>query len=205
MIVYRIENSINGKSYIGQSCRSASARFREHVGAAKNGRGCRLLTSAIAKYGEAAFSLEILAESDSPEYISNLERLWIITLATKNSRNGYNLADGGIASGTRGFRWRDASKAQLSATMLGNKRCLGVKRSEESKHKTRMSLLGHQVSEETRAKIRAARALQASPRGWTHTEAAKLKMSTVRKGQRVSPGTEFKPGFTPWNKGLAKQ
>jgi hypothetical protein len=35
-----------------------------------------------------------------------------------------------------------------------------------------------------------------------HTEESKLKMRIAKKGQRSSVETEFKPGLTPWNKGL---
>ena len=54
--IYKIENKINHKIYIGQSVNPAK-RFKQHCNTSKYNS---LITKAIEKYGENNFSLEIL-------------------------------------------------------------------------------------------------------------------------------------------------
>lgn len=140
--LYRIANNANGKSYIGQTSQTLRARFRNHIATAMTHRGCRYLASAIRKYGELAFSVEVMAQSESSIQIDALEKLWIIALDTRNTNCGYNLSVGG-ENGSRGTKWSAESRAKLSATMQGNKRCLGKVCSEATRRKISLSLMGH--------------------------------------------------------------
>ncbi len=42
-------------------------------------------------------------------------------------------------------------------------------------------------------------------RGYKQTEEHRRKISVAMTGKRVSPATEFKKDYTPWNKGLTKE
>lgn len=46
--VYMIENSVNDKKYVGQTCQNLIRRFRIHC----SSTSCRALNSAINKYGQ---------------------------------------------------------------------------------------------------------------------------------------------------------
>jgi GIY-YIG catalytic domain len=94
MIVYLLLNTVNLKGYVGQ-----------HKGDKISGRWNRSmyganphLTAAINKYGSEAFSREILNVCSSQEEMSNLERLWIVTLRTYDPEFGYNETFGGESS-----------------------------------------------------------------------------------------------------------
>ena len=57
--IYKITNTVNDKSYIGQTRHDVKkTRIRKHL----NGNGNRIIKQAIAKYGQSAFTYEILHE-----------------------------------------------------------------------------------------------------------------------------------------------
>ena len=72
--IYKIQNLINGKIYIGQSVH-IQARFNQHKNEAKNGN-TRPLYNAIRKYGIENFSFEIIEEC-SKEMLNEREIYWI--------------------------------------------------------------------------------------------------------------------------------
>ena len=89
--IYKITNTVNGKSYIGQTIQDAvKTRIRDHL----TGNGNRILKQAIEKYGQDAFVVEILHDSILPEFLDTLE---IEAIAKYNTLapNGYNLTTGG--------------------------------------------------------------------------------------------------------------
>lgn len=88
--IYKIQNLINGKIYIGQSVH-IQARFNQHKNEAKNGN-TRPLYNAIRKYGIENFSFEIIEEC-SKEMLNEREIYWIKKY--DSFHNGYNLTPGG--------------------------------------------------------------------------------------------------------------
>ena len=89
MIVYKITNNINGKSYIGQTV-NLKKRLCEHKRARKN----TAISHAINKYGFLNFSVEILSYCVSRVGLNKMEQFYI------NSHNttvpfGYNIRSGG--------------------------------------------------------------------------------------------------------------
>lgn len=95
--VYKITNKINGKSYIGQTCKSGAVRFKEHLRAANrsNPKGmCAILPSAIRKYGKEAFSFEELAVAFDMLSLDLAEQELIRTYGTLVPA-GYNVDLGG--------------------------------------------------------------------------------------------------------------
>lgn len=88
--IYKIQNLVNGKIYIGQSVH-IQARFSQHKREAKNGN-TRPLYNAIRKYGIENFSFEIIEEC-SKEMLNEREIYWIKKYNSFHS--GYNLTPGG--------------------------------------------------------------------------------------------------------------
>lgn len=89
MIVYKITNLDNGKSYIGQTKFTAEKRFKEHA----KSESC--IGNAIRKYGEEQFDLEVLATCETREEAYELE-IAFINFFDCMAPNGYNLTEGGL-------------------------------------------------------------------------------------------------------------
>ena len=91
--IYKITNTINGKSYIGQTIQNVKERFYQHC-ATK----CSKVVSnmaihrAIKKYGKSNFTVEVIEEIDSTN-LNYRERYWIKYYNSYN--NGYNSTKGG--------------------------------------------------------------------------------------------------------------
>ena len=89
--IYKITNTVNGKSYIGKSKHDAEkTRINKHL----NGKGNQVLKDAVAKYSKDVFTYEILHDGIIPEFLDMLEREEIAKHNTV-APNGYNLTDGG--------------------------------------------------------------------------------------------------------------
>ena len=86
--VYKIENLINGKVYIGQSI-DIETRWYRHKLNSKNVD--RLLYRAFRKYGLENFSFEILQECDKKS-LNNVELFYISSYCSNIRKNGYNLS-----------------------------------------------------------------------------------------------------------------
>lgn len=85
--VYKVTNTINGKSYIGKS-KDIRQRWIKHSYVNETKRRINLLTRAIRKYGVENFTFEILAEAEGSE-LSYLELFYIKEYNT--TVTGYNI------------------------------------------------------------------------------------------------------------------
>lgn len=96
MIIYKVTNRINGKSYIGQSVRTLSERKKEHLKTALMMRdGKNYFHWAIVEYGEEIFEWEILDRCDNQQKLNELEKFYIKKFNTTDNRFGYNGSQGG--------------------------------------------------------------------------------------------------------------
>lgn len=86
--IYLITHLASGRCYVGQS-RNIEKRWREH----RNSREGTLLHRSLRKYGNEAFSWQVLEICD-PSELSSREVFWIEQLGTKHP-GGYNLTSGG--------------------------------------------------------------------------------------------------------------
>ncbi len=97
--IYLITNSVNGKQYVGLTIGTLADRLKQHFAAARKGRKASL-PNAIRKYGESAFSIQLIrADARSYEELQDQE---INEIATRDCiRNGYNSAVGGAVGITK--------------------------------------------------------------------------------------------------------
>ncbi len=86
--IYKIENLLNHKCYIGQSI-NIEHRFSKHKSAKDN----FYIHRAIQKYGKENFSFEIIEECSEKE-LNNRENYWI-NFYNSLVPNGYNMILGG--------------------------------------------------------------------------------------------------------------
>lgn len=91
--IYKIQNTINSKVYIGQTTQTLKKRFSGHCCYSKTDRSVNMyIKRAIHKYGRENFSIELLEECPI-EQMSEREKFWISYYDSYNS--GYNLTLGG--------------------------------------------------------------------------------------------------------------
>jgi len=90
--VYLLTNIINKKKYVGKTQRKLSLRLAEHFKPYSN--TCRVLKSAINKYGKDNFKIDVLFESDDIMELNNKE-IELISKLNTLTPNGYNLTFGG--------------------------------------------------------------------------------------------------------------
>lgn len=89
-VIYKIQNKLNGKVYIGQTINGINSRMRSHLNS-KNKNG---IDGALKKYGIDSFEITIVAKASS---IYELNELEIKFIEDENclAPNGYNLHTGG--------------------------------------------------------------------------------------------------------------
>lgn len=113
MVVYAIENKVNGKKYIGITTNSFKDRYPSGIRAHHNPH----LKRAVEKYGHSNFRVTLLAKNiGSVEELQLLEMKYIKEFDTCNKQKGYNKAIGGrgvrLAQPYNEKRGRSISKAK---------------------------------------------------------------------------------------------
>ena len=96
--IYKFENLVNGKKYIGQSI-NIERRYKDHIVRAKNNFPSNseynsAFHKALRKYGISSFSFEILEECGKAQ-LNQKEIYWIKYF--DSYANGYNETSGGEA------------------------------------------------------------------------------------------------------------
>lgn len=94
MFIYLVTNTINNRAYVGQTARTVYERWTEHVDASKHASDL-LLHSAIRKYGQKKFTIQILSTHASSAELNEAEKAAIIAHKTHVKQGGYNLTEGG--------------------------------------------------------------------------------------------------------------
>lgn len=90
--IYVYKNKMNGKMYVGQTCRTLKER------AGKNGnlyRQCILFGNAIKKYSWDSFESKIMFDNLTHEEANQKEKQMISLLRTCDENYGYNISLGG--------------------------------------------------------------------------------------------------------------
>jgi group I intron endonuclease len=176
-LIYCITNTTNGKQYVGQTIMSSAVvRWRQHVMAAlKGSTDCDALFAAIRKYGEAAFVVE---EIERTADMDAREQFHIARLGSL-SPNGYNLTPGGIR-----FEMTAETRKKISAANAA------VLHTPEWNANMAAALKGRVVSEETRAKLSAAK--RGKP-GYMPTAEQRAARSARMMGNKNGQGNKGKP------------
>jgi len=199
LIIYKIQNKINGKIYIGQTIRTLKKRINGHL----NQTRCYRIHRALLKYDIDNFDISILATAKTIEELNILEEKYIEEYNSL-SPNGYNLTTGGknrtpseeakrkmsesrkgyklteeakrkISDFRKGRKLTEETRRKISESLRGEKHYLYGKRlSEEHKRNLSESLRGHKATEETRRRMSESR------RGENHPR-AKLTENQVRE------------------------
>ena len=92
-VIYKIENLVNGKVYVGQTVKSYERRIQVHfVKLEKHYHNNTHLQRAFNKYGKDNFKASIVATCAVDE-IDEIEKYWIRNYKEKNM--SYNIEDGG--------------------------------------------------------------------------------------------------------------
>lgn len=177
---YIIKCTTSGKNYYGSTSNFKKRVTQHKYLLLRNRHHSAHLQKAWNKYGETAFEFSILKFFEYAEMMLLAEKALLETYF----KNSYNIST-------------EVNKAHM----------LGRHHSEETKQKLREMFTGKEVSEETKIKIRAARAkqimlkgrkctpktiakikakraLQVMKSGWKMSEEAKKKMSLAKLGRK---------------------
>jgi len=158
VIVYKIQNKINGKIYIGMTKYSLDGRVVNHL------QNKSHIGSALRKYGLQSFDISVIDTAEDRETLADKEMFWISFYDSKVP-NGYNLTAGGEgcfdpSEETRKKMREKAQKRLKRPTSKETRKKISVARmnhsvTEEAREKMSKNNIGkHFASEETRAKMR---------------------------------------------------
>ena len=168
----------NGKCYIGQTKQNPKYRFGNGDGY----KGCRYFYSAIQKYGWENIKHEILIDNLTQKEADYYEKYYIDLYRSNNKEYGYNLRSGGTA----GYKYTDEVKRLMAEKQTGRRQSAEtrLKHSEALKR----YYATHEVSEETRQKLKAANTGKSHPLSEKAKEKAiqNIKHHQFRKGHAPS-------------------
>ena len=141
-IIYKATNSINGKSYIGQTIRPLCARKAEHKHRSRL-LAYRFFQGAIKKYGFEVFDWQTLAHASSFDELKSLE-MHYIKLYDTFGKNGYNMNEGGdVVSRESIERMRQTKLGKLASEETKNKMSQShVERFKDPNERMKKSLEG---------------------------------------------------------------
>lgn len=163
MIIYKVTNLINDKTYIGQTIFSLKNRKLSHINKANNNK--HYFARALTKYGSNNFKWKIICICPNIETLNEQEQYYIAFYDSIN--NGYNLTKGG--NGTMGYRHTEKAKNKMSITHKNM--------SDKTRQKIGIASKGRKHSEESKQKISKAIKGDKNPMyGKHHTEETKRKM-----------------------------
>jgi group I intron endonuclease len=167
-----IKNKINGKMYIGQTCKDdINIRWKRHK-QRRNSNECPNLYKAFRKYGIDTFDFKIICICFD-KACDDLEIHYISKYNTI-SPNGYNLDGGGHINKVV----HEDTRKKISEALTGKKH------SYERIQKMRLALIGFKHTEESKKKMSESR------KGIKMSEQTKLNMSNGQKGHAVTEYTK---------------
>lgn len=181
-VIYKATNTINGKAYIGIDS-NWPHRKHAHLFAARNSKAeAYAFHRAIRKYGEQNFRWEVLLENATPQ-----DEIRLIEEHGTFRDTGYNLTKGGeatmgwIPSEETRRKISEANKGNKNCvgrvmSEETRKRISESKKGKPSARKGQSSpLKGRKQSDELIAKRVASR------KGYRHSEETKAKLSAARR------------------------
>jgi group I intron endonuclease len=121
--VYCHTNKINGKRYVGITCKKPNQRWIYGKGYKHNAH----LTNAFKKYGWDNFDHDIIISDVDEDYAKSFEKMLINLYHSADRRYGYNKSTGGESGA--GVEFSEERRRKISEALTG------IKRSEETKKK----------------------------------------------------------------------
>jgi hypothetical protein len=115
MIIYKINNNINGKIYIGQTIRTFQERFNGYKNEIKFAKKTRPIIYALRKYGIENFTFEVIDYADTKEELDDKERYYIKFYNSADRNFGYNIELGGNGPG----KHSEETKSKIRESQLG--------------------------------------------------------------------------------------
>lgn len=186
--IYCIRNTINGKVYIGSAV-NLKHRLKQHKSDLNVGKHCnKKLSNAWAKYGESAFTFEIIEiVHDKNELIAREQAsIDLFNSAVK----GYNIAP--IAGSSLGRKLSEEHKSKVGKAHLGKKRtketCAAISAAKIGSKRTLEQRLNMSIAAKNRkpASLEARSNMSAAQKGRKHTAETKAKLSSIRTGVKFS-------------------
>lgn len=127
MGIYKIENKITSKVYVGSSL-NVFSRWRSHKATlGKNKHHSKKLQNAWNKYGESCFSFSIVEEVFDPQHLITREQFWSDKMNA--AQQGYNCR--ARVESNIGHKVSDETKAKIAKRLMGNQHSKGKKHSKE--------------------------------------------------------------------------
>jgi group I intron endonuclease len=103
MIIYKVTNKINGKSYIGQTTQTLPKRKKEHIKSAFRSKdGKNYFHWALVEYGKENFEWTVLEACNNKNELNDREKFYIEKFRTNLNDTGYNGTQGGQGISQRG-------------------------------------------------------------------------------------------------------
>lgn len=118
--IYKIENLVNGKIYIGSSVDISERWHRHSTDLRTNRHGNDYLQNAWNKHGEDNFKFEIIEYINDISILINREQYWIDQLNACKRSIGYNLSP--TAGSPYGFKHTDETKLKQSKLQSKNRK-----------------------------------------------------------------------------------
>ena len=174
--IYKIENTVNGKLYFGQSARP-QARWVEHKNP-KNSRKSPKLAAAIVKYGVDSFVFSLLHWCESKEDADELETFLIAECGSRD--NGYNICAGGegLGAGVNNPNYGRKQTAEHRAKIQEARQNFSL--SAEARQRISATLKGRKLTAETIQKMANSRiGVKRKP----FSEEHRKNISEARKGK----------------------
>ena len=183
--IYKLQNKINGKIYIGFTGKLVEERWAEHCKDAKSGSDFAI-HRAIRKYGFENFVGEILYQSSYRKHcLTEMEPYFIREYKSYVTfENGYNMTIGGDGTQQHEVPIKTQFQQMLyTFTYLETAEYYGVSKKTIVSWK---KILGVENKGYNRSETSKCRRKQCQ-KGFVHTEETKQKMSASAKGKPKGP------------------
>lgn len=179
--IYKIENKINHKVYIGQSI-DIYTRWYNHKYCLRNGTHYNLhLQNSWNKYGEENFDFCIIKQCDKNE-LDAFEIKYISQYKSYDENFGYNLTFGGEI----GIPNSETRKKFSEVNSAENNPMFGKHHTEETKKKISEMKIGSKNA------MYGKRGELSPNYGRKHTDEEKRRMSETQKGKKMSEESRVK-------------
>lgn len=171
--IYKVTHTVSGRIYIGQTRdkRGIRNRWSVHTSCARRGVYSTHFHNAIRKYGESAFSIELIDEC-CVATVNDLERYYISQYRSNIKEYGFNMSEGGD-----GGQNTMSSEVRKKISEAKKGKPTGIVYTEEVREKIAASKRGKPRSLETIQKIKENRKVESLTDEWKFSISTGLKKS----------------------------